>query len=398
MLKTGIPRLDVALKGGVPEGKSLVYYSYPEVEGSVFGIQTLYHNLKECGRGLLVLTSSTSRGVFDQYREFGWNFYAHMSEQFIVIDGYSSLVGIQSEGARRVEDPQSIEAYTQMLVQAMDELDEPSVVLIDTLSTLMDLCGEEETIEGVMSWRKHAERTGHVLVCNFTAWPYTDETLEEVKESLFDCTVMIGGISERIVFGQYFGILKASWTEVEKRSMLFKVVRPGGIRVYIPKVVVTGPYNSGKSTFVQALSTEAVSVDRLGTTVAMDKGHIERGGFSVDIYGTPGQERFAPIIKRLGSEAMGVFFIVDSTRPKDIIKVKEMLHTTKVHGLPHVLVANKQDLPGALSAEEIRRRFALPEDMDIVEAVATQGIGVYEAFERLLDRIMEGSHDHQGGA
>jgi len=397
LLATGIPRLDDVLKGGIPEGKNLVYFSYPEVEGSVFGVQTLYHSLKTSGRGILVLTSSTPRAMFDHYREFGWNFYAHMGESFIVIDGYSSLVGLRSEGARSVDEPQSIEAYTSMIMEAMDELKGPSLVLIDTLSTLMDMFGEEETVEAVMGWCEHAKENRHVLVCNFTAWPYPDEILEDIKENVFECTVMIGGIAERVVFGQYFGLLKASWTDIKKNAVLFKVIRPGGIRVYIPKVLVTGPYDSGKSTFVRQLSTDMVSVDRMGTTVVMDRGHIDRGGFSVDIFGTPGQERFAPIIKRLGSEAMGVFFIVDATKPKDIIKAKEMLHTTKVYGLPYVFVANKQDLPGALSAEEIRRSFALPDDVDIVETVAIDGTGVIEAFERLLDRIMEDSHDYQGG-
>jgi len=390
LLATGIPRLDDVLRGGVPQGSSLIYFSYPEVEGGVFGIQTLYQNLKATGRGILVLTSSTPRAMFDHYKEFGWNFYAHMSEEFIVIDGYSPMVGLQSEGARSVEEPQSIETYTHMITRAMEELSEPSVVLIDTLSALMDMFGEDEVTEAVMGWCEHAKKSGHVLVCNFTAWPYSDEVLEDIKERVFECTVMVGGIAERVVLGQYFGLLKASWTEVEKRAVLFKVIRPGGIRVYIPKVLVTGPYNSGKSTFVRALSTDAVSVDRMGTTVVMDRGHIERGGFSVDIFGTPGHERFAPIIKRLGSEAMGAFFVVDATKPKDIIKAKEMLHTTKVYGLPYVFVANKQDLSGALSAGEIRSSFALPADVDIVETVAIDGTGVIEAFEKLLDRIMEG--------
>jgi len=394
LLATGIPRLDDVLKGGVPQGSSLVYFSYPEVEGGVFGIQTLYQNLKATGRGILVLTSSTPRAMFDHYKEFGWNFYAHMGDEFIVIDGYSPMVGLQSEGARSVEEPQSIETYTDMITQAMEELSEPSVVLIDTLSALMDMFGEDEATEAVVGWCEQAKKSKHVLVCNFTAWPYSDEILEDIKEQLFECTVMVGGIAERVVLGQYFGLLKASWTEVEKRAVLFKVIRPGGIRVYIPKVLVTGPYNSGKSTFVRTLSTDAVSVDRMGTTVVMDRGHIERGGFSVDIFGTPGQERFAPIIKRLGSEAMGAFFVVDATKPKDIIKAKEMLHTTKVYGLPYVLVANKQDLSGALSAEEIRRSFALPADVGVVETVAIDGTGVIEAFEKLLDRIMEGPHDY----
>jgi GTPase SAR1 family protein len=36
------------------------------------------------------------------------------------------------------------------------------------------------------------------------------------------------------------------------------------------KIVVTGPYNAGKSTFVRSLCGDAVSIDSQGTTVVMD--------------------------------------------------------------------------------------------------------------------------------
>ena len=172
--------------------------------------------------------------------------------------------------------------------------------------------------------------------------------------------------------------------------MLFRVLRPGGIKIFIPKILVTGPFDAGKSTFVHALSTRAISVDRLGTTIAMDHGHVDYKGFSADIFGTPGQERFDPIIKLLSGESMGVFLIVDSTNPSDFVRAKHMLDITKSYGLPYVVVANKQDLPGALTPEEIREQFHLPEDVPIVRAVAKDKIGVFEAFEVLIDRITGG--------
>jgi small GTP-binding protein len=229
------------------------------------------------------------------------------------------------------------------------------------------------------------------MVYNFTAWPYSEETLKLIKGELFNAVISIGGIAERVIFGQYFGILKSDWAKEIKKSMLFRVLRPGGIKLYIPKILVTGPFDSGKSTFVHALSTRAISVDRLGTTIAMDHGHVDYKGFSADIFGTPGQERFDPIIKLLSGESMGVFLIVDSTNPTDFIRAKQMLEITKSYGLPYVVVANKQDLPGALTPEEIRAQFNLPADVPIVPAVAKDKKGVFEAFEVLIDKITGGT-------
>jgi uncharacterized protein len=92
----------------------------------------------------------------------------------------------------------------------------------------------------------------------------------------------VGGIAERVIFGQYFGVLKTDWADHKAQSMLFRVLRPGGIKIYIPKILVTGPFDAGKSTFVHSLSTRAISVDRLGTTIALDHGHIDHKGFSAD--------------------------------------------------------------------------------------------------------------------
>jgi small GTP-binding protein len=254
----------------------------------------------------------------------------------------------------------------------------------------MDLCGEKETIDAVREWNKMAMLHGHVMVYNFTAWPYSDETLDLIKGELFNAVISIGGIAERVIFGQYFGIMKADWTKEVKKSMLFRVLRPGGIKLYIPKILVTGPFDSGKSTFVHALSTRAISVDRLGTTIALDHGHVDYKGFSADIFGTPGQERFDPIIKLLSGESMGVFLIVDSTNPTDFIRAKHMLEITKSYGLPYIIVANKQDLPGALTPEEIKKHFNLPDDVSIVPVVAKDKKGVFEAFELLINKITGG--------
>jgi signal recognition particle receptor subunit beta len=87
---------------------------------------------------------------------------------------------------------------------------------------------------------------------------------------------------------------------------------------------------------------------------------------------------------------MGVFLIVDSTNPTDFVRAKQMLEITKSYGLPYVVIANKQDLPEALSPEEIRKQFSLPEEVSIIPAVAKDKIGIFEAFEILIDKITGG--------
>lgn len=388
MIETGIPKLDELLGGGIPKGKSLVYYIQPGVEGEVFGMQTIYNYLKNGGTGVFVVSSTSPDVIKGQFKEFGWDI-ASFKKRLNFVDAYSSLVGAPSDEKYIVSAPDNIADFTKKMVDLLEELP-PSTVVFGSLSTIMDLCGEEKTIEAVKIWNKVAMLHDHAVVYNFTAWPYSQETLKSIKGNLFNAIISIGGITGRVIFGQYFGILKSDWTKEIKKSMLFKVLRPGGIKLFIPKILVTGPFDAGKSTFVHALSTRAISVDRLGTTIALDHGHVEYKGFSADIFGTPGQERFDPVIKQLSGESMGIFLVVDSTNPADFARAKHMLDITKSYGLPYVVVANKQDLTGALTPEEIRERFNLPEDIPVIPVVAKNKIGVFDAFEVLIDKITGG--------
>ena len=258
-----------------------------------------------------------------------------------------------------------------------------------SLSTIMDICGEEKTLEYIEQWNRQVLLNDIVGIYNFTSWPYPDEILTKIKEELFNAVIQVGGIGERVIFGQYYGVIKTDWSESKGKVVLFRLVKPGGVKAFIPKLLVTGPFNAGKSTFVHNLSTRSVSVDRLGTTVALDHGHVDHKGFSVDIFGTPGQERFDPIIKLLGKEAMGLFLVLDSTVPQDFPRAKKMLELTKGYGLPFIVVANKQDQENALSIEEIRKKMNIGKDVIIMPTVAKEKKGILEAFEMMIDMVTE---------
>ncbi|MEM2924675.1 MAG: ATPase domain-containing protein [Methanocellales archaeon] len=388
LIHTGIPKLDEYLGGGVPEGKSLLYYVHPGIEGEVFCMQTLYHNLALGKKAVYVTFNSPPKSVRQTFKEFGWDLDRYR-EKFAIVDAYSMLVGEASNEKYLVQDPENIESVDIAVAEALTELRSNGLIGFGSLSTFMDICGEKKALEYIMKWNKYNFANDNVSIYSFTAWPYSEEILSLVSEKLFDAVVSIGGIVEQVIFRQYYRVLRANWAEIKTRIMLFKVLRPGGVKAYIPKILVTGPYNAGKSSFVQALSSHSVSVDRLGTTIALDHGYVEHKDFSAEIFGTPGQARFDPILKMLGGEAMGVILIVDSTNPVEFLRAKEMLTLSMSHGLPYVVVANKQDLPGALKPEEIRARMKIPLDVPVIPAVAIEKKGVLEAFEKLIEKIME---------
>ncbi len=213
--------------------------------------------------------------------------------------------------------------------------------VINNLSTLIDYLGNDETVKIIKKWNDAAKDKKTILLYIFTEWEYDDDLIKLIKESM-DCLVNLNTIEERVIIGQGFMVTGASWTTPSSNMVLFNILRPGGVKIFIPKILVTGPFNAGKSSFVKRIAPESISVDRkaLGqvpTTIAMDIGHVEYKGFVADVFGTPGQERFDLILDVLSKEAVGAFILVDSTQPKTFARAKEMIKRCNAEAIPRLL-------------------------------------------------------------
>jgi len=126
------------------------------------------------------------------------------------------------------------------------------------------------------------------------------------------------------------------------------------------------------------------------TTIAMDIGHIDHKGFIADIFGTPGQERFDLMLDVLARESVGAFIVVDSSEPQTFPRAKEMINKTQAEAIPKIIVANKQDLPNALSPEEIRKTMKLDKNTPIIPVIVKENKGAEEALDALLALLYGG--------
>ncbi|MFX0171259.1 MAG: ATP/GTP-binding protein [Candidatus Hodarchaeota archaeon] len=122
------------------------------------------------------------------------------------------------------------------------------------------------------------------------------------------------------------------------------------------KIVLLGPYNSGKSTVVQNIcGGSAISIDYGGTTVALDHCRTQIYGVEVFLFGTPGLQRFEIIRKILSKGADGILFVVDSVNIASFEEAENLLREVYeiLPGVPIVLCANKQDIKGAKSPQQV---------------------------------------------
>jgi small GTP-binding protein len=397
MIRTGIPVLDEQLKGGIPIGKTFTFYMAPGINGDVFMLQTVYANLSENGV-CYFLTSNCSPDVArTSFREYGWDLTPHAA-RFAIIDGYSAELGVPSQEPFVVDDPGSIASVDRTISGIIDLLAPGDMIAISSLSSIFDSCRsgdvtDQTILDYARKWNKMAVLNGGVMLYGFSDRDYDRSLVEQIKEGLCNATVMVGGPGEQRTYGDNFKLHTCDWARPPEWPTPYKVIKPGGVRAYIPKILVTGPRGSGKSTFVHTASLlssgKSVSVDRAGTTVALDYANVTLRGLTIDLFGTPGQARFNPILRTLAKDAMGVVLIVDSTDQKSFERVSEILKIACGKTTPYIVAANKQDLNDAMDPEQIRKKLGVPPKVPVIGLTALDPADVMESLEKIISKIVE---------
>lgn len=380
-MRLGIAKLDEYLNG-LPSGKSLLFYIEPGIEESNIALHVLRYNLEKGLHGIYISSESPPKNIEKKFREFNWNIKDYSN--LIIVDGYSSLIGAPTEEKYVVEEPHDIRSYEDVILQLLDEIGNETIIVFDSLSNIMDLCGERSALEGIERINVEIEKKSANSIFNFIAWPYKEGILYRIKR-LFNAIIEVRSVEN--ANWQKFIIKKSDWGAGVGKSIYFKIFKPDGLRVYIPKISVIGPVNAGKTTFIKAMAREFYPVERLGTTAGMEYGVVDYKGYRAEIFGIPGKKQFLPLLE-LAKSSYGIFLVVDSTKKEEFEYAKEMIN--KFKGIPYIVVANKQDMEGACDEKEIKE--IMGEDVDVVKTVAIRGEGVFEAFEMLVEKIMESSN------
>ncbi|MDH5505770.1 MAG: ATP/GTP-binding protein [Anaerolineae bacterium] len=167
------------------------------------------------------------------------------------------------------------------------------------------------------------------------------------------------------------------------------------------KMVVTGPFNAGKTEFIQTVSEiDVVSTEKKitseaekvkdSTTVAMDFGRITvDDSLVLYLFGTPGQKRFDFMWEILSEGMLGFIVMVDSTRPETFREARTILETFRAYApTPYIVAANKQDLEDAWELDDMRIALRLDPNVKLVPCVSIDKEAVKDSLLELLSIIL----------
>jgi uncharacterized protein len=170
------------------------------------------------------------------------------------------------------------------------------------------------------------------------------------------------------------------------------------------KVVVTGPFDAGKSTFIRTISeTTVLSTERPvsenrrpgsgSTTVAMDFGRLTLApDLALYLFGTPGQQRFEFMWDILAEGMLGFVLMVDaqavqSDATAEADRIRQ--HFAELADVPFVVMLNKVAAGGPTIEDDVRRRLQIPSQVPVVPGDAREREDVKQVLLTLLRQVLE---------
>lgn len=159
------------------------------------------------------------------------------------------------------------------------------------------------------------------------------------------------------------------------------------------RILMLGLDNAGKTTILKRFNGEAI--DTISPTLGFNIKTLEHKGFKLNIWDVGGQKSLRSYWKNYFESTDGLIWVVDSADKRRLDDCKRELHTLlqeeRLAGATLLVFANKRDLPGALTAEDIKAALDLDSirthHWQIVYSSAVTGENLLEGIDWLLGDI-----------
>jgi uncharacterized protein len=384
MISTGMSGVDDMLGGGIPKGSRVLYSMEPGVNGQLFMVSSLCRAIAKDLSCLVIMPHTTVEAFRHDVQAMKTGLIDLSSKKIVFIDAIDRE---RIQKSAKTSDSAQHEWKTRIAKICREKK-------IDVIFAYFDLLSEDFGIEGGLDILEQGnDDLKPILILELLNLEGESLLTRFIHDFLFDVVISIKSTFLPVPHFDYFSLVHTSWSPQPKRSVPF-VTTGGKVVPYIPRIVVTGPAMSGKSTFVTNASIEGITVDRVGldgdpSSVVMDLGILHWKGFDITLYGTHGQSRFDLLNPGMFKQTMGVILMVDATKPENFPRAKEMINLLTERRVPMVIAANKKDLLVKMDEREIRTTLGVRDNIPVFFISATKKDDVRCVLEALVDSITQ---------
>ncbi|XP_032081678.1 ADP-ribosylation factor-like protein 14 [Thamnophis elegans] len=163
------------------------------------------------------------------------------------------------------------------------------------------------------------------------------------------------------------------------------------LKIKEAQIIMLGLDSSGKSTLLYKLKCNEVFLTEptVGFNVEMIKTSKD---MTLTIWDVGGQQKMRTAWDNYLEDTDCLVYVVDSSDKRHLEESKKelelILRHDSIKNVPVVVLANKQDLPGALSAEEVTEKLNMKKQCQnqnwyVQPCCALTGVGLSEAFQKV---------------
>merc|ERR1712137_584463 len=160
------------------------------------------------------------------------------------------------------------------------------------------------------------------------------------------------------------------------------------------RILMLGLDNAGKTTILKKLSEEDITT--IMPTQGFNIKSLVHEGFKLNVWDIGGQKSFRPFWSNYYDSTDGLVFVIDTSDSERLREAQaelfELMAEDKLSTAPVLIFANKQDLEGSASAENIVETLDLNTRLEnrtwfIQSCSAVQGSGLQDGMEWLISKF-----------
>jgi len=159
------------------------------------------------------------------------------------------------------------------------------------------------------------------------------------------------------------------------------------------RILMLGLDNSGKTTALKKMAEE--DVNTITPTQGFNIKSVQVNGFKINVWDIGGQKHIRPYWKNYYKNTDAIIYMVDSADKRRTDEAAEelqsLLEEEELSGVPTLVLANKQDLLGAMTAAEVMKELELTSEtsrwVHVEACSAKTGEKLLEGIGKLIKQV-----------